>query len=134
MEILPGVHLVDNVAMHGPAGDMPVNVGLLIDGDTVTVIDAGPPGAENTICEYVSRIGYSLSQVRRIILTHHHVDHTGGLSGLVDLTGAEVWAHKGDAGFIDGSVARPVRKFLRNGYGPLCLALLRSKLPPSGSG
>ena len=108
MEILPGVHLVDNVVMPGPGGNRSVNVGLLVDGRTVTVIDGGPPGAENTICEYVRQIGYSLSQVRRIILTHHHVDHTGGLTGLVNLTGAEVWAHKDDAGFIDGSVARPV--------------------------
>jgi glyoxylase-like metal-dependent hydrolase (beta-lactamase superfamily II) len=107
MEILPGVHLVDNVVMPGP-GHRSVNVGLLVDGGTVTVIDAGPPGAENIICEYVSRIGYSPSQVRRIILTHHHVDHTGALEGLVKLTGAEVWAHKDDAGYIDGSVARPL--------------------------
>ncbi|MGO9019392.1 MAG: MBL fold metallo-hydrolase [Syntrophobacteraceae bacterium] len=108
MEILPGVHLVDNVVMPGPGGNRSLNVGLLVDGGTVTVIDAGLPGAENTICEYVRQIGYSLSQVRRIIVTHHHVDHTGGLTGLVNLTGAEVWAHKDDAGFIDGSVARPV--------------------------
>jgi glyoxylase-like metal-dependent hydrolase (beta-lactamase superfamily II) len=46
--------------------------------------------------------------VRRIILTHHHVDHTGGLAGLVKLTGSEVWAYKDDAGFIDGTLACPV--------------------------
>jgi glyoxylase-like metal-dependent hydrolase (beta-lactamase superfamily II) len=108
MEILPGVHLVDNVAMPGPGGNNSVNVGLLVDGGTVTVIDAGPPGAEKTICGYVEKIGYPLSAVRRVILTHHHVDHAGGLAGLVELTGAEVWAHEGDAGFIDGSVPRPV--------------------------
>jgi len=100
--------LVDNLVMPGPGANMSVNVGLLVDGGTVTVIDAGPPGAENAICEYIRQIGYSLSQVRRIILTHHHVDHIGGLTGLVNLTGAEVWAHKDDAGFIDGSIARPI--------------------------
>jgi glyoxylase-like metal-dependent hydrolase (beta-lactamase superfamily II) len=108
VEILPGVHLVDKVVMPGPGGNRPVNVGLLVDGVTVTVIDAGPPGAEDAICEYLRQIGCSLPQVRRIILTHHHVDHTGGLAGLVKLTGAEVWAHKDDAGFIEGSAARPV--------------------------
>lgn len=108
MEIMPGVHLVDNVAMPGPGGNTSVNVGLLIDGHTVTVIDAGPPGAQDVICDYVRGTGHSLSEIRRIILTHHHVDHTGGLAGLVALTGAEVWAHEGDAGFIDGSRPRPV--------------------------
>jgi len=108
MEILPGVHLVDNVVMPGPGGVNPVNVGLLVDGGTITVIDAGPPGAEKAIGDYVGGIGYPLTAVRRIIITHHHVDHTGGLAGLVELTGAEVWAHAADAGFIDGSVPRPV--------------------------
>lgn len=31
--------------------------------------------------------------VRRILLTHHHHDHVGGVEALRDLTGAEVWAH-----------------------------------------
>ena len=110
MEILPGVHLVDNVVMPGPGGNRSFNVGLLVEGTTITVIDAGPPGSEKTICEYVRRIGYSLSHVRRVILTHHHVDNTGGLAGLVKLTGVEVWAHKDDACFIDGSEARPVEE------------------------
>jgi glyoxylase-like metal-dependent hydrolase (beta-lactamase superfamily II) len=110
VEILPGVHLVDNVIMPGPGGNMSLNVGLVVDGGTVTVIDAGPPGSENTICEYIRQIGCSLSQVRRIIVTHHHVDHTGGLNGLVNLTGADVWAHMDDAGFIEGSTARPVQE------------------------
>jgi glyoxylase-like metal-dependent hydrolase (beta-lactamase superfamily II) len=104
------VHLVDNVVMPAPGGNRSFNVGLLVDGSTITVIDAGPPGSENTICQYVRQIGHSLSQLRRVILTHHHVDNTGGLAGLVNLTGVEVCAHKDDACFIDGSVARPVEE------------------------
>jgi|GEM_PF-5892598 len=42
MEILPGVHLVDGVVWPGPAGDNPVNVGLLVEGNVITLVDAGP--------------------------------------------------------------------------------------------
>jgi glyoxylase-like metal-dependent hydrolase (beta-lactamase superfamily II) len=108
MEILTGVHIVDNVVMQGPGGANSVNVTLL-EGDDghLTVVDTGPPGAEDAICAYITRIGHQPTDVKRIIITHHHVDHTGGLAGLAQRTGADVWAHREDAGFIDGSVARP---------------------------
>lgn len=108
MEILTGVHIVDNVVMPGPGGANSVNVTLLVGDDgRLTVVDAGPPGAEDAVCAYITRIGYQPADVKRIIITHHHVDHVGALAGLVQRTGAEVWAHREDAGFIDGSVVRP---------------------------
>jgi len=108
MEIMPGLHLIEEVVMPGPEGDNPVNVGLLVEGDALTVVDAGPPGALRAIAAYVRRMGRHLSQIRRVIITHHHWDHTGSLGALVEATGAEVWAHTADASLIDGSEARPV--------------------------
>lgn len=107
MEILTGVHIVDNVVMPGPGANS-VNV-VILDGDDgwLTLVDAGPPGAEDAVCAYIAKIGHQVADVKRIIITHHHVDHTGSLAGLAQRTGAEVWAHREDAGFIDGSVARP---------------------------
>ena len=108
MEILSGVHIVDNVMMPGPGDANSVNIVLLAGADgRLTMVDAGPPGAEDAVCDYISKIGYKSADVKRIIVTHHHVDHTGGLAGLAERTGAEVRAHREDAGFIDGSVPRP---------------------------
>lgn len=108
MEILSGVHIVDNVVMPGPGGANSVNIVLLAGDDgRLTMVDAGPPGAEDAVCDYIGKIGYQPADVKRIIVTHHHVDRTGGLAGLAQRTGAEVWAHREDAGFIDGSVPRP---------------------------
>ena len=112
-EILPGVHVIDGTgASYG--GGSTMNVCLLVDGDRATLIDAGMPGTGARVAEAVGALGLPLSAVRRIIITHHHVDHVGGLAELVALTGAEVWAHRDDAGVIDGSVPRRMSPAVRD--------------------
>ena len=37
------------------------------------------------------------TDIRRIILTHGHIDHAGGTRQLLDMTGAEAWCHRYDA-------------------------------------
>lgn len=107
MEILPGIHLVDNLSFSGLLGSMSVNVALLVEDSSITMVDAGPLGAEEFVLNYIRKIGHTPTAVKRIIITHHHYDHIGALAGLVEATDAEVWVHKEDAGFIDGSATPP---------------------------
>jgi glyoxylase-like metal-dependent hydrolase (beta-lactamase superfamily II) len=37
------------------------------------------------------------TDIRRIIITHGHIDHAGGTRQLLDLTGAEAWCHRYDS-------------------------------------
>jgi glyoxylase-like metal-dependent hydrolase (beta-lactamase superfamily II) len=105
-EILPGVHVVPAAqGSAGPGGGM--NICLLVENGTITVVDAGLPGSAASILAYVDELGMAAQAIRRVIITHHHVDHVGGLPELLDLSGAEVWAHRDDAAVIEGSVARP---------------------------
>ena len=105
-EILPGVHVVSLAQGSGaPGGAM--NVCLLVEGGQITVVDAGLPGSSTAILDYVAEIGLTPQAVRRVIITHHHLDHVGGLPELVGRTGAEVWAHRDDAATIEGETPRP---------------------------
>jgi glyoxylase-like metal-dependent hydrolase (beta-lactamase superfamily II) len=118
-EILPGVYVIDGTGTAGGAGRPPggggtMNVCLLVDGDRGTLIDAGLPGTGARLAEVLDAIGLTPSAVRRVIVTHHHLDHVGGLAEVVALTGAEVWAHRDDAGVIDGSVPRQTSPALRD--------------------
>jgi glyoxylase-like metal-dependent hydrolase (beta-lactamase superfamily II) len=50
------------------------------------------------------------SDVKRIIITHHHPDHIGSLSELRGATGADVIAHSLDVPYIDGRLRQPRTK------------------------
>lgn len=104
-QLVPGVHLVEGVAMPGRPGT--VNVCLIVSNGEGTLVDAGFPGVTGPLQDALAEARISAGDVRRIIVTHHHTDHVGGLAEAVALTGAEVWAHEADAGVIDGSVPNP---------------------------
>ena len=82
------------------------NVYLLVD-DDLTLVDTGFSGRADLILEQIEELGYSPSDVKRIIITHHHADHTGGLAALKRATQAEVIAHPADAPYIDGTLPQP---------------------------
>ncbi len=52
------------------------------------VIDPASPYPEEQ-----ERLRRWAGPIRRVLLTHHHADHIGGVDALVAATGAEVWAH-----------------------------------------
>jgi glyoxylase-like metal-dependent hydrolase (beta-lactamase superfamily II) len=71
-----------------------------------TLIDAGMPGKADRILSALAHIGVQPLRVKRIILTHHHWDHVGGLWELKRRTGAEIIAHARDADYISGKRPR----------------------------
>jgi glyoxylase-like metal-dependent hydrolase (beta-lactamase superfamily II) len=64
----------------------------------VILIDVGPPGSLQAIDEALARIGATLSDVSDVVLTHSHIDHTGGLADVIDrVPGVIIRAGAGDA-------------------------------------
>jgi len=98
MQITPYIH-----ALKTPLGPDPgrfVYV-YLIYGDGITVIDTGFNGTEKLITDYIRSTGRDPSEIRLIILTHAHPDHTGSAHALRDLTGCTIAAHPLDAPGIE---------------------------------
>src|SRR3712207_9284971 len=79
------------------------------DPDALTLIDAGLSFAPARIIRQLAAAGYAPGDVRRILVTHAHPDHVGGLPKLKALTGAEVIASAEEQPVIEGRapVARP---------------------------
>jgi glyoxylase-like metal-dependent hydrolase (beta-lactamase superfamily II) len=98
VEITPNVHLVPG--MRG------ANVYLLL-GSTLALVDAGMPGSEETILSYIRSLDLADGDLARIVLTHHHLDHVGGVAAIKERTSARVLAHAGDAPFMSGERPPP---------------------------
>ena len=90
-EVVPGVHRIDGLA----GGKAASNVYLLVD-DVLALVDAGLPGNLDGITRYVASLGRSLEELRYILITHSHPDHTGGAPALRERTGAQLLAHPRD--------------------------------------
>ncbi len=101
MEVVPGLHQV---------GLGMVNAFLLLDKGEVTVIDTGIAGSGPKILAAVGQLGKRPQDVKRILVTHLHADHTGSLAELKRQTGAPVYMHKADAALVrQGIASRPAK-------------------------
>src|SRR3954462_8363336 len=76
-----------------------VNVYLVEDGDSVTLVDCGmwhpgePDDGLATLRHALNTRGYVLEDISRIFVTHAHIDHYGLAGRLLELTGAELLMH-----------------------------------------
>lgn len=60
-----------------------VNWTVLAEQDAVTLIDAGYPGDAGGVEAALGSIGYRVEQIEAVLVTHAHIDHVGGLPGLL---------------------------------------------------
>ncbi len=120
VEVAPGVHQLPAIG---------ARVTAVAGSDGVLLIDSGTRGSLSMMDAGLKKIGYSLADVRLIVLTHVHPDHAGGLAALVQATSAPVAVHEAEAGFVSGAepipspyrlglVARATRPVMSRLYGP----------------
>lgn len=84
--------------LHFPVG----HVYLWRGSDGLTLVDTGLPGSAAEIAAAIESLGHRPSDVRRLLLTHHHVDHVGSATDVVAWGAATVYAHRADAAVIRG--------------------------------
>jgi glyoxylase-like metal-dependent hydrolase (beta-lactamase superfamily II) len=82
---------------------------LLEDEDGLTIVDTSINSAGNKIIAQLKEAGHKPEDVKRILITHAHPDHVGGLPIVKAETGAEVWSHELEKPVIQGEmpIARP---------------------------
>jgi glyoxylase-like metal-dependent hydrolase (beta-lactamase superfamily II) len=91
-----------------------VNSYLVVDGDGVTIIDAGLPRYWNLLNRELARIGLTLDDVRALVLTHGDTDHIGFAARLFREKGIPACLHPADADRARLEVKKPT-----SGWGPM---------------
>ena len=95
IELAPGVWRVPTAPR-----DL-VNTFVFVEDDgQVTLVDAGTKRAPKKVMAGLAHIGVAPDDVTRLLVTHAHPDHVGGLSGLRGRTGATVAVHERDAAYV----------------------------------
>jgi glyoxylase-like metal-dependent hydrolase (beta-lactamase superfamily II) len=100
--------IIDNVfAVPG----VMANSYLIVESDGLTIVDTGMPYSEKRTQEYISRLGRSVRDVKRILITHADLDHYGCLAPLQNASGARTYASRVEADAIAlGRSSRPVNR------------------------
>lgn len=112
MEVSPGIHIIPSARW--------AKVYLIV-GETLTLVDSGLPWRPARVLKYIRSIGRREDELRHILITHSHPDHTGMTSALAKATGASVVVHRSDTVRLD-------RNRLALGYDGL-LGRVTSPLP-----
>jgi len=107
----------------------PVNVYLIAE-DPITIIDTGPktPEATQALRDGLRKAGFTVGDIRRIVLTHAHEDHCGLARALRDeAKDAEVFVHDWETGHRAGRLEHEesLRLLVRAGVPPDELQLMR---------
>jgi len=93
MEILSNIHMIDGINANS----------YLLLGDKITLVDTGMPGSQEKILNYLQNMLKSKPEdIKTIVITHHHIDHTGSLYELKKVTNADVAAFKDEVDYISG--------------------------------
>lgn len=91
-ELVSGVHKLEGV--------LGANVYLLESNSGLTLVDSGMFFHANRILSQMAQAGYSLNDLKAIVITHWHGDHSGGAAKVAAQTGAQVMAHVDEAPVI----------------------------------
>jgi len=71
----------------------------LLDGDPLTLIDTGPCNADamRALEERLAALGLTVEDIELVLITHHHLDHSGLAAMIKERSGARIAAHRGTA-------------------------------------
>ena len=86
MEVAPDVHALRLIGVNA----------FLILGDEPTLIDAGHRGSGAMLRRQLAALDHQVTDITRIVCTHGHPDHIGGVQEIARASGAKVLMHPAD--------------------------------------
>jgi hydroxyacylglutathione hydrolase len=73
------------------------NIFIFAEGDTISLVDTGSGMEPNAVSPQLRQLGLKIEGVTRVVITHGHVDHIGGLTEICDHSSPEILVHQNDA-------------------------------------
>jgi metallo-beta-lactamase class B len=92
-------HVVDNVYYVGTEG---LSAFLFTTPEGHILLDGATPQGAPIIEANIARLGFKLADVKVLLNSHAHFDHSGGLKQLKQDTGAKLYAMEGDVSALEG--------------------------------
>ncbi len=75
---------------------------MIDTGDGLILIDVGYEETADIVCESLNTLGYDVKDVKIILLSHGHYDHSDGVPKIVKQSGAKVYLFREDVKYLKG--------------------------------
>lgn len=105
----PGIAVTEGIGRIGGF----VNCYTYDAGDETYLIDTGFSREARPIFRAFRDANAPISHVRKILLSHHHLDHMGGAAYLLENTQARIACHVDDVPYVDGRTRAPMPLLMR---------------------
>ncbi len=96
-EVLPGLYQVRTRGSRA----------YLVVEDEITLIDAGSAGSGTRILQALKELGRDPADIKRIVITHYHIYHVGGLPEIQKFLDARTGIHLAEAPHVDSDEPLP---------------------------
>ena len=81
-----------------------LNSTYLIRGKDIVMIDGGMPNKFELFKRELSKLKIQPGEIKLIVLTHSHFDHSGSAKEIRDLTGARIAIHESERTYLENGV------------------------------
>src|SRR3954447_6234023 len=90
-----------------------VNAYLVVTDDGLVLVDTGLPRTHAKLEQGIADAQRSIGDIRTVLLTHWHTDHTGGLAHVRSASGARVVTSAIDASVVTGARPAPLTTMMK---------------------
>ncbi len=97
----PGIHALPITVEYG-GRSITITPAIVETDRGLVLLDVGPEGAVDSLATHLTSLGYELTDIWLVVLTHHDGDHAGGLAGLLERVDAVVATHRDEAPYVSG--------------------------------
>jgi glyoxylase-like metal-dependent hydrolase (beta-lactamase superfamily II) len=103
MELESGIHALSiDVAIEDR--EMTLNPVAVETPRGLLLLDVGLPEGIEDLAAALDAAGLDIETTWGVIITHQDIDHAGCVAAVVERTGAVVFAHEGDAPYVEGEI------------------------------
>ncbi|MBC8003473.1 MAG: MBL fold metallo-hydrolase [Opitutaceae bacterium] len=96
--VAPGIYLLGKTA--------PAAVYLVETSEGLVMIDSGLDSNADSVKRQVAKLGFDLADLKAILITHVHADHSLGAAHLRELTHAKIYSGRADAEMLRSADSR----------------------------
>lgn len=103
MKIENGIYMLD-ILSNTTGTPTVIYPTLILNDDSLILIDTGFPGLINQLCEAIEKEGLQFSKLNTIIFTHQDIDHIGNVHDILNKVpgNIKIFSHEEEKAYISG--------------------------------